>query len=80
MGAGKVARLLAAGLGGVAGITADAPRPPVADGAPALVLGLGGALDAVAAVHLSDGPFTGFHAVRDLAKPTGTARTAALSR
>lgn len=63
VGAGKVARLLAAGLGR-AGAAASL-RTAQVNGHPALIVRLDGALDTVVAVRIDDGLITGLYAVRN---------------
>ncbi|GII04898.1 RNA polymerase sigma-70 factor [Planobispora takensis] len=62
-GAGKVARLLIAGLDRIA--AAGSLRPAQVNGHPALVLRLDGELDTVVAVRVDDGLITGLYAVRN---------------
>ncbi|MGP2436156.1 RNA polymerase sigma-70 factor [Streptomyces sp. JW3] len=77
-GAGKVARLLIAGLGRVA--TAAALRPAQVNGHPALVVRLDGELDTVVAVRVDDGLITGLYAVRNPEKLSHMERETALRR
>ena len=63
VGADKVARLLAAGLGSIA--AAASLQPAQVNGYPALILRLGGELDTVMAVRIDDGLITGLYAVRN---------------
>jgi RNA polymerase sigma-70 factor (TIGR02957 family) len=63
VGADKVARLLAAGLGRVADLLSL--QPTQVNGHPALILRLGGELDTVLAVRIDDGLITGLYAVRN---------------
>ncbi|MFI1968353.1 RNA polymerase subunit sigma-24 [Streptomyces cinnamoneus] len=62
VGADKVGRLLAAGLGR---ITAESLRPAQVNGYPALILRQDGEIDTVVAVRIDDGLITGFYAVRN---------------
>jgi RNA polymerase sigma-70 factor (ECF subfamily) len=62
-GAGKVARLLVAGLGRIA--AAASLQPAQVNGYPALILRLNGAIDSVIAVRIDDGLITGLYAVRN---------------
>jgi RNA polymerase sigma-70 factor (TIGR02957 family) len=63
VGAGKVARLLATGLGRIAA-TASL-QPAQVNGHPALILHLNGEIDTVIAVRIDDGLITGLYAVRN---------------
>ncbi len=63
VGAGKVARLLSAGLGRIAA-TASL-QPAQVNGYPALILRLNGEIDTVVAVRIEDGLITGLYAVRN---------------
>jgi len=63
VGAGKVARLLAAGLDRIA--DAASLQPAQVNGYPALILRLNGEIDTVIAVRLDDGLITGLYAVRN---------------
>jgi RNA polymerase sigma-70 factor (TIGR02957 family) len=63
VGAGRVARLLAAGLGRIA--TAASLQPAQVNGYPALILRLNGEIDTVIAVRIDDGLITGLYAVRN---------------
>jgi RNA polymerase sigma-70 factor (TIGR02957 family) len=62
-GAGKVARLLAVGLGRIA--AAASLQPAQVNGYPALILRLDGQIDSVIAVRIDDGLVTGLYAVRN---------------
>ncbi|MDF3302869.1 RNA polymerase sigma-70 factor [Streptomyces tropicalis] len=62
LGADKVARLLAAGLGRIA---PSSLRPAEVNGWPALVVRLDGTVDTVMAVRIDDGLVTGLYAVRN---------------
>ncbi|MER6129600.1 RNA polymerase sigma-70 factor [Streptomyces sp. NPDC001795] len=77
VGADKVSRLLAAGLGRM---TATSPRPAQVNGYPALILRLDGAIDTVVAVRIDDGLVTGLYAVRNPAKLSHMQRETALRR
>jgi RNA polymerase sigma-70 factor (ECF subfamily) len=63
VGAGPVARLLAAGLGRIAAVASL--QPAQVNGYPALILRRGGEIDAVIAVRIDDGLITGLYAVRN---------------
>jgi RNA polymerase sigma-70 factor (TIGR02957 family) len=63
VGADKVARLLATGLGRIAGTMSL--QPAQVNGYPALTLRLGGEIDTVVAVRIDDGLITGLYAVRN---------------
>jgi len=63
VGVGRVARLLAAGLGRIA--TAASLQPAQVNGYPALILRLNGEIDTVIAVRIDDGLITGLYAVRN---------------
>ncbi|MET7604460.1 RNA polymerase sigma-70 factor [Streptomyces avermitilis] len=77
VGAEKVGRLLAAGLGR---ITASSLRPAQVNACPALILRLDGAVDTVMAVRIDDGLITGFYAVRNPEKLSHMQRETALRR
>ena len=78
VGAGRVARLLAVGLGRIA---ATASLQPVqVNGYPALILRLNGDVDAVIAVRIDDGLITGLYAVRNPEKLSRVERETAMSR
>ncbi|MFG2631105.1 RNA polymerase sigma-70 factor [Streptomyces sp. NPDC048473] len=77
VGADKVARLLAAGLGR---ITAASLRPAQVNAYPALILRLNGAIDTVVAVRIDDGLITGLYAVRNPEKLSHMQRETALRR
>ncbi|EOD70614.1 sigma factor, sigma 70 type, group 4 (ECF) [Amycolatopsis vancoresmycina DSM 44592] len=76
-GAADVARLLAAGLGNLAGGTLEAAQ---VNGYPALLLRRDGEIDTVVAVRVDDGLVTGLYAVRNPEKLSRLAETTALSR
>src|SRR5216117_3370293 len=65
VGATKVARLLASGLGRIA---AASLQPAQVNGYPALILRLNGEVDTVIAVRVDDGLITGLYAVRNPGK------------
>ncbi|WP_199432907.1 RNA polymerase sigma-70 factor [Qaidamihabitans albus] len=77
VGADKVARLLAAGLGR---ITAESLRPAQVNGYPALILQLDGEIDTVLAVRIDDGLVTGLYAVRNPEKLSHMEKETALRR
>ena len=64
VGANKVARLLATGLGRIAAAAASLQLAQV-NGYPALILRLNGEIDTVIAVRIDDGLITGLYAVRN---------------
>ena len=78
VGAGKVARLLATGLGRIAG--AASLRPAQVNGYPALILRLNGEIDTVVAVRVDDGLITGLYAVRNPEKLSHMHRETTLRR
>ena len=78
VGADKVARLLAAGLGRIA--VAASLQPAQVNGYPALILRLGGEIDTVMAVRIDDGLITGLYAVRNPDKLSHMERETALRR
>jgi RNA polymerase sigma-70 factor (TIGR02957 family) len=78
VGADRVARLLAAGLGRIAAMVSL--QPAQVNGYPALVLRLDGELDAVIAVRIDDGLITGLYAVRNPEKLSHMERETALRR
>ena len=77
VGADKVARLLAVGLGRIA---AGSLQPAQVNGYPALVLRLDGEVDTVVAVRIDDGLITGLYAVRNPEKLSHMERETALRR
>ncbi|WP_405803800.1 RNA polymerase sigma-70 factor [Streptomyces sp. NBC_00210] len=77
VGADKVARLLAAGLGR---ISPGSLRPAQVNAYPALILQLNGAIDTVVAVRIDDGLITGLYAVRNPEKLSHMQRETALRR
>jgi RNA polymerase sigma-70 factor (ECF subfamily) len=78
VGADRVARLLATGLGRVA--ASVSLQPVQVNGYPALIVRLNGALDAVLAVRIDDGLITGLYAVRNPEKLSRVERETAVSR
>jgi RNA polymerase sigma-70 factor (ECF subfamily) len=78
VGADRVARLLATGLGRVA--ASVSLQPVQVNGYPALTVRLNGALDAVLAVRIDDGLITGLYAVRNPEKLSRVERETAVSR
>ena len=64
VGAGKVARVLAIGLGRIAAAAASL-QPAQVNGYPALILRVNGEIDTVLAVRIDDGLITGLYAVRN---------------
>jgi RNA polymerase sigma-70 factor, ECF subfamily len=78
VGADRVARLLAVGLGRIA---ATASLQPVqVNGYPALILRLNGDIDTVIALRIDDGLITGLYAVRNPEKLSRVERETAVSR
>ncbi|MBO8192267.1 RNA polymerase sigma-70 factor [Streptomyces oryzae] len=77
VGADKVGRLLADGLGR---ISAESLRPAQVNGYPALVLRQDGVVDTVVAVRIDDGLITGFYAVRNPEKLSRMRQETALRR
>lgn len=77
MGAGKVARLLAAGLGNLATASLG---PAQVNGYPALIIRFDGAIDTVMALRIDDGLITGLYAVRNPAKLSHMQQETTLSR
>ena len=63
VGAGKVGRLLALGLGRIG--AAASLQPAQVNGYPALILRLNGEINTVVAVRIDDGLITGLYAVRN---------------
>ncbi|GAA3064641.1 RNA polymerase sigma-70 factor [Pseudonocardia yunnanensis] len=78
VGSDKVARLLAAGLGRVAG--AVSMQPAQVNGYPALIMRLDGEIDTVVAVRIDDGLVTGLYAVRNPEKLSHMEQETALRR
>ncbi|MET7747596.1 RNA polymerase sigma-70 factor [Micromonospora sp. NPDC005367] len=77
-GADKVARVLTAGVGRIAGLAEL--RPAQVNGHPALILRLDGEIDTVVALHVADGLITGLYAVRNPEKLSHLEREAPLRR
>ncbi len=78
VGAGRVARVLAAGLGRIA--AAASLQPAQVNGYPALILRLNGEIDTVIAVRIDDGLITGLYAVRNPEKLSHMERETTLRR
>ena len=78
VGAGSVARLLAAGLGRIA--AAASLQPAQVNGHPALILRLNAEIDTVIAVRIDDGLITGLYAVRNPGKLSHMEQETALRR
>jgi RNA polymerase sigma-70 factor (ECF subfamily) len=78
VGADKVSRLLALGLGRVADVLSM--QPAQVNGYPALVVRMDGELDSVVAVRIDDGLITGLYAVRNPEKLSHMERETALRR
>jgi hypothetical protein len=78
VGAGKVARLLAIGLGRIAGPASL--RLAQVNGYPALIIALNGEIDTVVAVRIDDGLITGLYAVRNPEKLSHMERETILRR
>ena len=78
VGASRVARLLAAGLGRIA--AAVSAEPVQINGYPALILRLNGEIDTVITVRIDDGLITGLYAVRNPEKLSRVQRETAVSR
>jgi RNA polymerase sigma-70 factor (ECF subfamily) len=78
VGADKVARLLATGLGRIA--AAVSLQPAQVNGYPALILRLNGEIDTVIAVRIDDGLITGLYAVRNPEKLSHMERETTLRR
>ncbi len=78
VGADKVARLLAAGLGRIAGTALL--EPTQVNGHPALVIRFGDELDTVVALRIDDGLITGLYAVRNPEKLSHMERETVLHR
>ena len=77
VGADRVARVLAIGLGK---ITAASLQPAQVNGYPALILRFDGEIDTVLAVRIDDGLITGLYAVRNPEKLSHMERETALHR
>ena len=78
VGADRVGRLLAAGMGRIAATMSVDPAQ--VNGYPALILRIDGEVDTVLAVHVDDGLITGLYAVRNPAKLSHMKRENAVSR
>ena len=78
VGADKVARLLATGLGRIT--AAASLQPAQVNGYPALILRLNGEIDTVVAVRIDDGLITGLYAMRNPEKLSHMERETALRR
>jgi RNA polymerase sigma-70 factor (TIGR02957 family) len=78
VGADKVARLLATGLGRIT--AAASLQPAQVNGYPALILRLNGEIDTVVAVRIDDGLITGLYAMRNPEKLSHMQRETALRR
>jgi RNA polymerase sigma-70 factor (TIGR02957 family) len=78
VGADKVARLLAIGLGRLDGATSL--HPAQVNGYPALILRVNGEIDAVVAVRIDDGLISGLYSVRNPEKLSRLERETALRR
>jgi RNA polymerase sigma-70 factor (ECF subfamily) len=78
VGADKVSRLLAVGLGRVADVLSM--QPAQVNGYPALVIRMDGELDSVVAVRIDDGLITGLYAVRNPEKLSHMTQETALRR
>jgi RNA polymerase sigma-70 factor (ECF subfamily) len=78
VGADRVARLLATGLGRVA--SSATMEPAQVNGYPALILRLDGELDTVVAVRIDDGLISGLYAVRNPEKLSRMERETTLLR
>ncbi|MET8836259.1 RNA polymerase sigma-70 factor [Micromonospora sp. NPDC004540] len=78
VGADKVARLLAAGLGRIAELMSL--RPAQVNGYPALIMEQGDEIEAVLAVRIDDGLVTGLYAVRNPHKLSHMEREVSLRR
>jgi hypothetical protein len=77
VGADKVARVLAAGLGRIAAASLQLAQ---VNGYPALILRFDGEVDTVVAVRIDDGLVTGLYAVRNPEKLSHMERETALRR
>jgi RNA polymerase sigma-70 factor (ECF subfamily) len=78
VGADKVGRLLAAGLGRIA--AAASVQPAQVNGYPALILRFNGEIDTVLALRTDDGLVTGIYAMRNPEKLSHMQRETALRR
>ncbi len=77
VGAGKVARLLAAALGRIAAASLQSAQ---VNGYPALIIRFNGEIDTVVAVRIDDGLITGLYAMRNPEKLSHMERETALRR
>jgi RNA polymerase sigma-70 factor (TIGR02957 family) len=77
-GAGKVARLLVAGLGKVGGQLSF--EPVQVNGSPALLIRLDGEVDSVLAIHVGEGLITGLYFVRNPEKLSRVGKETVLTR
>jgi len=80
VGAAKVARLLAIGLGRIAAEAAMRLEPAQVNGYPALILRLNGEVDTVVAMRIDDGLITGLYSVRNPEKLSHMERETTLRR
>jgi RNA polymerase sigma-70 factor (ECF subfamily) len=78
VGADRVARLLTAGLGRIAGVAAV--EPVHVNGYPALIIRFDGVVDTVIALRVDDGLITGLYAVRNPEKLTRLEQATSLRR
>ncbi|GAA1204429.1 RNA polymerase sigma-70 factor [Pseudonocardia alaniniphila] len=78
VGADRVARVLAAGIGKVAAVMSL--QPAQVNGYPALILRLGGEIDTVVTLRIDDGLITGLYAVRNPEKLSYMEQETALRR
>ncbi len=78
VGAGRVGRLLAAGLPRIGGEVSV--EPVQINGSPALIIRLNGEIDDVVAVRIDDGLITGLYVVRNPEKLSRVERETAVSR
>ncbi|WP_030201360.1 RNA polymerase sigma-70 factor [Streptomyces sp. NRRL S-87] len=79
VGAAKVGRLVAAGIGNI-NASGWSLAPAQVNGHPALLVTADGEVDTVLALRVADGLITGFYAVRNPAKLTHMLKETALSR
>jgi len=78
VGADRVSRVLAAGLGKIA--AAASAQPVQVNGYPALIIRLNGEIDSVVAVRIDDGLVTGLYAVRNPEKLSHMGKETTLRR
>ena len=78
VGAGRVARLLGAGLPRIGGEVSV--EPVLVNGCPALIIRLDGQIDDVVAMRIDDGLITGLYVVRNPEKLSRVGRETAVSR